>query len=176
MMSDSPIVLIVDDEPDLVAPLEYALQREGFQTRTTDVPIDGPNEITVWLDRPGQLVRKITEDPAPLTTDSGLEPVVYQLLSKNVEDRPATGREVTRLLDEAFPAGGRPPMPGATVTLDPAPSTGSKPAECMVAPTLDKTPAAGDDAPEGTNLGWMLAAALLLVVALAAAWGLSPGG
>lgn len=33
-MTEFPLVLIVDDEPDLVAPLEYALQREGFETRT----------------------------------------------------------------------------------------------------------------------------------------------
>ena len=32
-MAPKTLVLIVDDEPDLVAPLEYALQREGFATR-----------------------------------------------------------------------------------------------------------------------------------------------
>ena len=30
-MARKPLVLIVDDEPDLVASLEYALQREGFE-------------------------------------------------------------------------------------------------------------------------------------------------
>jgi len=33
-VSEQPLVLIVDDEPDLVMPLEYALSREGFRTRT----------------------------------------------------------------------------------------------------------------------------------------------
>jgi two-component system, OmpR family, phosphate regulon response regulator PhoB len=33
-MTAAPLVLIVDDEPDLVAPLDYALSREGFRTRT----------------------------------------------------------------------------------------------------------------------------------------------
>ena len=46
-MSDSPLVLIVDDEPDLVAPLEYALTREGFATRTAGTgtaALDAVNE------------------------------------------------------------------------------------------------------------------------------------
>ena len=33
-MSDAPLVLVVDDEPDLVAALDYALARDGFATRT----------------------------------------------------------------------------------------------------------------------------------------------
>lgn len=33
-MSDAPLVLVVDDEPDLVAALDYALGRDGFTTRT----------------------------------------------------------------------------------------------------------------------------------------------
>ena len=30
----SPLILIVDDEPDLIATLEYNLRREGYETRS----------------------------------------------------------------------------------------------------------------------------------------------
>lgn len=42
---ESPLVLIVDDEPDLVAPLEYALSREGFATQTAGTGSDALDAI-----------------------------------------------------------------------------------------------------------------------------------
>jgi two-component system, OmpR family, phosphate regulon response regulator PhoB len=37
----SPLILIIEDEPDLVATLEYRLKKEGFQTRSALTGSDG---------------------------------------------------------------------------------------------------------------------------------------
>ena len=38
----SALVLIVDDEPDITATLEFNLEREGFSTRTAHNGADAP--------------------------------------------------------------------------------------------------------------------------------------
>ncbi len=48
-MLERPLILIVDDEPDLVAPLEFALQREGFATRTA---VDAASALSAASEAP----------------------------------------------------------------------------------------------------------------------------
>jgi two-component system, OmpR family, phosphate regulon response regulator PhoB len=48
-VSARPLILVVDDEPDLVAPLEFALQREGFATRTA---VDGGSALVAASEAP----------------------------------------------------------------------------------------------------------------------------
>ena len=47
----SDLILIVDDEPDLIGPLEFALRREGFGTRSAQTGADA--------------LLKATQDPLP---------------------------------------------------------------------------------------------------------------
>jgi len=47
------LILIVDDEPDIAGALEYALQREGFET---EVAYTGTDAIRMALERPPALI------------------------------------------------------------------------------------------------------------------------
>jgi two-component system, OmpR family, phosphate regulon response regulator PhoB len=96
-----PLILIVDDEPDLVATLEYNLEREGYETRSAQAGRDAvaafgkqpaPDLVILDLmlpDMPGtEVCRRIR------ATDAGRAVPVLMLTAKGDEIDRVVGFEV----------------------------------------------------------------------------------